>query len=104
MIHPFNTQQIIAIIYAIGIVLTTLYNMYVFEDFQPIYLVYGCIWPLVLWFKVLILIFSYHVDLRSTKKIKHKPSYFDTFEGKQAHPDLKHRVRRYRETTIKRTK
>jgi hypothetical protein len=103
MIHQFNTQALIAILYsAIGI-FVIIYNTMKKETFEPIYILYGCLWPLVLWFQLLILIFTSHADIRRTKAIKGKPNYFDTFEGKQAHPDLINRTKRRGKTAIKRT-
>lgn len=101
MIHPFNIKLVISILYiAIGIIVM-LYYAQRHDQFMSICLVFGALWPIVLFFEFLTYTLQAHEDRRIYKQIKNKAHFFETYRGK-IHPDLQAGVHKEPKRKIKR--
>jgi len=82
MIEPINTSTLIVLVYAIISIFRVIHHIAKHNNFEPVFILLGFIWPIILFAEFLILILEGHDDRRKHKKIKSEPHYFETFEGK----------------------
>lgn len=88
MIRPIDIKLVISLFYIAIMLFVMLYNTLKEDRFQSIFLLYGALWPLVLWFVLLTSILEGHADRKKFQKVQNKAHFFDTHKG-EIHPELR---------------
>jgi hypothetical protein len=58
------------------------------DQFKIIFILFGAIWPLVLWFELLTSILQDYADWKKCREIRNKAHYFNSHQG-ELHPELR---------------